>query len=82
MQLEKSIDDLIEAGWMVIHSDFDEAAFQNWRSKAAVCLDSLLGSEHTYTQYFRNHVRRSATSSILTGVGILTAAGMDALKPN
>ncbi len=82
MQFEKSIDDLIEAGWLVIHSDFDEAAFQNWRRKAAICLDSLLGSEHTYSQYFRDHVRHSAESSLLTGVGILTAAGMRSLKPN
>ena len=82
MQIEKSIDDLIEAGWMVIQSDFDEAAFQNWRTKAAICLDSLLGAEHTYSQYFRSHVRHSGESSLLTGVGILTAAGMDSSKPN
>jgi len=82
MQFEKSIDDLIEAGWMVIQSDFDDAAFQNWRNKAAICLDCLLGSEHTYTRYFKDHVRHSAESSLLTGVGILTAAGMHSLKPN
>lgn len=82
MQFEKSIDDLIEAGWMVIRSDFDEGAFENWRTKASVCLDSLLGPEHTYAQYFRDHVRHSAESSLLTGVGILTAAGSEPWKPN
>jgi hypothetical protein len=56
MRTEKPIDDLIEAGWRVVNSDFDETAFQNWRSKATICLESLLGEDHRSTKSFRDHV--------------------------
>ncbi len=46
MLLEKRIDDLIEAGWEVLTSDFDEKAFLNWRKRAVDCLTDLVGSEH------------------------------------
>lgn len=58
MRTEKPIDDLIEAGWWVLNSDFDETAFDNWRSKAAICLESLLGKDHMSTKLFKDHVHR------------------------
>ena len=62
MRTEKPIDDLIEAGWWVLHSDFDETAFDNWRNKAAICLESLLGEDHTSTKSFKDHVERGDLS--------------------
>jgi len=57
MFAEKRIDDLIEAGWHVLDSDFDAAAFQHWRKQAFKCLTDLLGPDHTYTKSFRKHVQ-------------------------
>lgn len=74
MIFEKRIDDLIEAGWQVLENDFDEAAFQRWRTEAFKFLSAVLGSEHTYTQYFKRYVRELESSEVLTGGGILAAA--------
>ena len=71
---EKRIDDLIRAGWHVLDSDFDEAAFQNWRREALKCLTVMLGSEHAYTQYFKGYVHHPQRAELLTGEGILSAA--------
>ena len=74
MAFEKRIDDLIEAGWRVLESDFDEAAFHGWRKEAFKFLGAVLGPEHTYTQYFEKYVRQLERSEVLTGEGILMAA--------
>jgi hypothetical protein len=71
---EKRIDDLIEAGWHVLYSDFDAIAFRDWRNKAFACLHALLGPDHMYTRSFRRPVQEPAESSLLVGGGILTAA--------
>jgi hypothetical protein len=73
MLVEKHIDDLIEAGWNVIESDFDELAFLMWKKRAFDCLKQMLGPEHTYTQYFRDYVRQAEARNLLAGKGILTA---------
>ena len=41
MSLDQRIDALIEAGWYVVESDFDETAVQNWRKRANECLADL-----------------------------------------
>jgi len=41
MSLDQRIDALIEAGWYVVESDFDETAVQNWRKRAIECLADL-----------------------------------------
>ena len=76
MLVEKEIDHLIEAGWRVLRSDFNEVVFGEWRKEALSCLTTLCGSEHAYTEYFRNKIRKAAVGNVLTGVGVLTAAGM------
>lgn len=43
MSVEQRIDDLIEAGWGVLDSDFDPVAFQRWRRRAFDCLTPWLG---------------------------------------
>jgi hypothetical protein len=74
MSVEKRIDDLIDAGWHVLDSDFDVTAFRQWRERAVDCLDSLLGPDHTYSRHFRDYVNRQEPKSILAAGGILTAA--------
>lgn len=74
MYTDKPFDDLIRAGWEVIESDYHAAAFQNWRQKAFDCLVELMGPDHTYTQYFEHHIRRSESNDLLAGAGILGAA--------
>ena len=74
MLAEKRIDDLIEAGWNVLESDFDPGAFQVWRNRAFDCLTTLLGSKHTYTLRFANYVRQAESMDTLAGEGILSAA--------
>ncbi|MBI4962754.1 MAG: hypothetical protein HY913_05695 [Desulfomonile tiedjei] len=54
MMVEKRIDDMIEAGWHVLDSDFDTAAFQHWRKQAFKCVNDLLGPDHTYTRSFKD----------------------------
>lgn len=73
MHVEKRIDDLIEAGWHVLESDFDNTAFQNWKRQAFNCLVALLGPNHKYTQSFKDYVKEAAEKNVLAGGGILTA---------
>ena len=73
MLLEQSVDSLIEAGWHVIDSDFDIAAFTCWRKQALDCVGALMGPAHPYTHYFRDFVEQAEKASLLTGEGILVA---------
>jgi hypothetical protein len=74
MCVERRIDDLIQAGWGVLESDFHPDAFQNWRRKAFYCLNTLLGPDHFYTKHFGSHVQEAEKKNLLVGGGILTAA--------
>lgn len=74
------IDALINAGWRVLESDFDEATFTEWRKEAFRCLTVLVGEDHAYTEHFRDCLkeRNPASRSLLTEVGLLTAASLNA----
>jgi len=74
MTVEQSIDDLIVAGWCVLNSNFDAAAFAIWRRKALDCVTALVGPSHTYARYFKDFVEKADTKSVLAGEGILIAA--------
>ena len=74
MTMERRIDDLIDAGWGVLHSDFDPVAFQRWRSEAFACLTAMVGPDHVYTRHFANFVRQGGTTDLPAGAGILSAA--------
>ncbi len=74
MKIERKIDELIEAGWGVLKSDFDPAKFQHWRLKAFECLTEMLGPEHVYTKYFEKFVRKGDSKNVLAGGGVLVAA--------
>ena len=71
---KKLIDDLIEAGWRVPDTNFSEAAFQNWRERALICLTDLLGPEHVYVQQFNDCLRESEKLNLMAGAGVLVAA--------
>lgn len=73
MLVERKIDHLIEAGWQVLLSDFDEAAFALWRKEALKCVTALMGPNHTYTKYFQDFVHGDDRRNLLSGEGILTA---------
>lgn len=77
---EKKIDALIVAGWRVLETDFNEGEFQDWRKQAYDCVVSLCGQGHPYSAYFRRDVERARKSSVLTGVGLLTAARFGAKR--
>lgn len=73
MSLEHLVDNLIEAGWHVLDSDFDMTAFTHWRKQALDCIGALMGPAHAYTQYFKDFVDQAEKASLLTGAGILVA---------
>ncbi len=74
MSVEKRIDDLIEAGWGALDSDFDPVAFQRWRRRALDCLTAAVGRDHVYTRHFERFVREEGEADILIASGILSAA--------
>jgi len=57
MKIEHQIDALIKAGWEVVESDFNPAAFQHWRLKAFECVTAMFGSDHVDTKYFERLVQ-------------------------
>jgi len=67
------IDDVIEAGWYVVESDYDATAFRVWKEQAFACVADLMGPDHPYTRYFGEFVLEAKNKNILTGEGILTA---------
>ncbi len=72
--LENTIDALIITGWRFLDVGFNDRAFQEWKKQAIVCLVARCGESHPYTECFSNSVEKERTSSVLTGVGLLTAA--------
>ena len=74
MYQERLIDSLIEAGWHVLDTDFDETALRNWRELALICLTDLLGSDHIYVQQFTDWVRQRERVNLMAAGGVLVAA--------
>ncbi len=50
---ENTLDNLIEAGWNVLKTNFDEVAIEKWRKEALDCVAELAGPDHPYTVYFK-----------------------------
>ena len=67
------IDDLIEAGWDVLNSDFDRLAFHRWREKAWECVSKLLGPEHAYARFLAEHADGVEERNMLAAAGVLIA---------
>ncbi|MGO9118941.1 MAG: hypothetical protein ACLQPD_15195 [Desulfomonilaceae bacterium] len=74
MPIEQEIDSLIEAGWLLFHSNFSEIAFEKWRNEVLKCLTLLCGPDHPYTECFRDKIFEAVIRNILVGVGVLEAA--------
>ncbi len=74
MSIETSIDELIQAGWDVVESDFDPVAFKHWRRKAFECLTAICGPDHIYTKYFEHFAQQGDTKNVLAAGGVLVAA--------
>ncbi len=74
MYRERLIDNLIEAGWHVLDTDFDETALRNWRELALTCLTDLLGSDHIYVRQFTEWVREREKVNLMAAGGVLVAA--------
>ncbi len=73
MTIEQRIDELIELGRVVVESDSNTIAFQNWRFKALGCLSTRFGPDHVYTKYFEHFVRQGDTKNVLAASGVLVA---------
>jgi hypothetical protein len=80
MPIERLLDELIKAGWDVLESDFDPAAFQCWRGKAYKCLSAMFGPDHIYTKYFKHFVERGDRKNVLAAGGVLVAAKEQGLR--
>jgi hypothetical protein len=73
MYAERAIDRLIEAGWYMLDSEFDPAAYRNWKERAFECVSALMGPQHMYTRYFSQFVDEDWKRSLLNREGILVA---------
>ena len=71
--IDRLVDNLIEAGWDVLESDFDPGAFRVWRKAASECVAALAGPHHPYTKYFEDYVLVPESTDLLAGEGILMA---------
>ncbi len=74
MLIDNKIDELIKAGWNLIESDLDAAAFQNWENQVRDSLGALVGPDHTYARQFEDYVKGTEATNVLAGCGILIAA--------
>jgi hypothetical protein len=74
MSPDRRIDELIEAGWNVLNTDFNLSALQDWREKAFHFLLAELGTDHPYTRKFSDYVRPEGKECLLAGQGVLIAA--------
>ncbi|MFH0957516.1 MAG: hypothetical protein V1897_02330 [Pseudomonadota bacterium] len=52
MDIDGKIDRLIEAGWYVLDSEFDDRALAHWKKTAGEFLISFLGPRHLVTESF------------------------------
>lgn len=76
--LDQQLTKLVEAGWHVIESDFDTAAFLTWREAAVKCLNELMGPEFERS---RNSRELSDQAESRRGVVAGQAASGDELPP-
>jgi hypothetical protein len=76
----KRLDDLIEAGWHVVDTEFDAEALHYWRKKALDFLTDFVGPDHACTQSFRDCIKPTEQFDPLDRSDMLQAAGNDALK--
>jgi hypothetical protein len=64
MGWENHFNELIDAAWRVINTDFDEHEFQVWREKALECVTFLVGPEHEHTLRLKRRASRQNPVSV------------------
>ena len=69
MSFGARIDELIEAGWGVLESDFDPVAFQHWRRRALDCLTAMVGPDHASTRRFQHLVEHGGETPLRVACG-------------
>lgn len=74
--MDQQLRNLVEAGWHVIESDFDIAAFLTWREAAVKCLNELMGPDFESPEY-----RAEASNESPVDIGIDKADRRDSLHP-
>jgi hypothetical protein len=74
----KRLDDLIEAGWHVVDTEFDAEALYYWKKKALDFLTDFVGPDHTCTQSFRDCIQQTEQFEPLDISDILAVAPKDA----
>jgi hypothetical protein len=72
----KRLDDLIEAGWHVVDTEFDAEALYYWRKKALDFLTDFVGPDHACTQSFRDCIKPTEQFDPLDRSDILRLRGM------
>lgn len=66
---------LIGSADIILHNKFDPQVFLGWQSSSFMTLTNLLGPLHYYTENFKLFTSEMNERSLLTGKGILIAAG-------
>jgi hypothetical protein len=74
MSFGARIDELIEAGWGVLESDFDPVAFQHWRRRALDCLTAVVGPDHASTRRFQHLVEHGGETQLRVARGTSAAS--------
>lgn len=64
VSVASQIDDMIEAARVVLASDFDPVAFQQWRRRALACLTAMVGPDHVSTRHFEDRVRKGRDTTL------------------
>lgn len=78
MNSGKRLDDLIEAGWHVVDSEFDVEALYYWKKKALDFLTDFVGPDHACTRSFKDRIQQTEQFGLLDGTDIFGAGGNDA----
>jgi hypothetical protein len=73
----KRLDDLIEAGWHVVDSEYDAEALCYWKKKVLDFLTDFVGPDHACTQSFRHCVQQTELFDQFDGCEILAAGARD-----
>lgn len=73
MYADRTIETLMETGWHILETDFDDAKSLQWKNRIHDWLVTLLGSEHVYCQRLKSLLSEHGPRGILVGTGILAA---------
>ncbi|MGA8831209.1 MAG: hypothetical protein ACLQT6_05950 [Desulfomonilaceae bacterium] len=71
MTAQSLMDGLIESGWLVIKSGFDETYFRSWAQNAKDCLDFVFGQDSIYSQHFRRLIQKYSRQHFFAAVLLL-----------